>query len=104
MFPRYEEPVNPHKVREDPSCRGVFDRSSCLIGKRRWLGIEGCADAKFQGGVPQQTHGHDHQEGHDPLRFFQIARRGEQERSFEKPNAAFYLRLAFIPCQECLRG
>jgi hypothetical protein len=33
------------------------------------MGPEGQAEAILRGCVHQQTHGHDHQEGHDPLRF-----------------------------------
>lgn len=102
--PRQEEQVNPHKVLEDPSGGRVLDRLPLLVGKRGLLGFQGIPDAILQGRVYQQTHGHDHQEGHDPLRFFQGERRGEKERIFEEPKAAFGMLLALIPCQEVLRG
>jgi hypothetical protein len=73
-FSRDEEQVNPHQALEDPARRGVLDRSPLLIGNRHLSGFEGGANALFQGSVHQQTHGHDHQEGHHPLRFFYVER------------------------------
>jgi hypothetical protein len=103
-FPRHEEQVNPHQALEDPSGSGVLDRMPFLVGKCRLMLPERCAYAMFQGGVDQQTHGHDHHKSHDPLRFFPVERRGQKERVFEKPTATFGILLAFIRCQDCLRG
>jgi hypothetical protein len=102
--PRHEEQVNPHPGLADPSGGRVLERWPFLVGKRRLLGFQGISDAILQGRVYRQTHGHAHPEGHDPLRFFQVERRGEKEWIFEKPKAAFGMLLAFIPCQEVLRG
>ena len=74
----------------------MLHRVSVLVGKRRLMLPERGAYARFQRGVYQQTHAHAHQEGHDPLRFLQGERRGQQEQICEKPTATFGMLLASL--------
>jgi hypothetical protein len=66
--------------------------------------FQGLADAIRQGGIHQQTHRHHHQQGHDPLRFFEIERRGQKAWIFAKPKATFGILLAFIALEHLLGG
>ena len=102
-WPGDESQVNPDKRLEHPACGRVLDRWPLLIGKRYATAFEGLADAIFQGGLHQPTHRHHHQQGHDPLGFFEIEQRGQKARIFKEPKAAFGVLLTFIAREHCLR-
>jgi hypothetical protein len=93
---RPNQQMHPDKVREDPPRRGRLDRRSFLMRTRRLMVPEGLADAILQGGIDQQTPRHDHQQRHEPLGFFEIARRGPKARIVEEAQAAFGMLLAVI--------
>jgi hypothetical protein len=66
-LPRDKQHMNPDKVVKHPPGGGMLDTLAFLVRKRHPLGLEGSADAVFQGHIDQQTHGHHHQQRHDTL-------------------------------------
>ena len=52
--------------------------------------------AVLQPGIQPQPYGHDHHEGYEALRFFEIQGQGEIPRIFEKSNAPIRVWLAFV--------
>ena len=57
-------------------------------------------NAVLQGRIHQQTHGHDHQEGDDPLGCFEVERGGQTRGIFQAATPALHRRLAFVACQQ----
>ena len=97
-FPRAQEYMNPHKIREDPPRRWVLHRLPFVVGKGGVVILQCFANAILQCCIHQQAHRHHHQERHDPLGLFEIERGGQQAGVFEKTKAAFRQGLAFIAC------
>lgn len=95
--------MNPDKRMADPPGGWVLGRSPLLIGACRILVFEGVADAICQGGLPQEAHGHPHEQRHDALRFFEVNRRGEKLRVLQKAEPAFCRALPFVACQQLER-
>jgi len=91
------------EIVEHPACRGVLDRLPFWVGEGGLGAYECLSDAIREGGIDQSADGHDHQQGHDPLGYFQIERGGQKAGIFEKPKAAFRMLLPFIPVQQLLR-
>ena len=98
------EHMNPHEVVEHPACRRVLDTLAFLVRKGRPVLLEGRADAVFEGRIDEQTHRHDHQQGHDALGFFEIERGGQKLRVFQEAKAAFRPGLPFVSIQHAWRG
>src|ERR1700751_4237939 len=67
-----DEEMKAHKIMNYPPGRWMLHTFSWLIGKCRVMRLKRLPNAGLQGRIHQQTHGHDQQEGHDPLRFFEV--------------------------------
>ena len=101
-LPREVQQMNPYKVMEDPARGRVLHWLTFVVRNCRVMVLQGFAKARLQRHIDQQTYRHHHQQGHDPLRLFEIERRGQQEGIFEEATAAFCMRLAFVACEELL--
>jgi hypothetical protein len=71
------EEMNAHKIMKHPPGGWILYTLPFLIGKRRVMPLKRLTNAVLQGRIHQSTHGHDHQEGHDPLGFFEVERGGQ---------------------------
>jgi hypothetical protein len=99
---RDEQQMNPNKVVEDPARGRVLHRLRRLVGKRGPVVLECLANALLQSGIHQQTHGHHHEQRHDPLRLFERERGSEKAGVFEEAKAAFRIHLTFVACEAFL--
>ena len=88
--------MNPVKVVEYPSCRGVLDAFAFLVWKGGPVLCECGANTILQGRIDEETYRHHHQEGHDALRLFEIEGRGQKAGVFEEAEAAFGMHVAFV--------
>ena len=98
-----DEEMNAHKIMKYPPGRWILHTFPLLIGKGRVMLLKRLPNAVLQGRIHQQTHGHDHQEGHDPLRFFEVERGGQKLGIFQEAKPALRMRLAFVGVQQLLR-
>ena len=98
------EDMNPHKVVKHPACSGVRNALPFLIWEGRSVLLKDRADAIFESCIDEQTHRHDHQEGHNALGLFEIEGGGQKLRVFEEAKPAFRLRLPFVSVEHCLGG
>jgi hypothetical protein len=89
------EYMNPDEVGEDPACRRVLNARAFLVRKGGRLLLQDRADAVFEGCLDEPTHGPDHQQGHDALRFFQRAGGRQKLRSFQEAKPALCLGVPF---------
>ena len=101
-LPTNTSQMDADKVLEDPAGRGVLDGWPVLVGEGRLVVLERLSDALLQGGIHQQTDGHDHQQRHDPLGFLEREGGGQKAWIVQEPKAAFHTLLAFIPRQQGL--
>jgi hypothetical protein len=69
-LPWSDEEMNAHNILKHPPGGWMLHTCPLLIGKRRVMPLKPLTNAVRQGRIHQSTHGHDHQEGHDPLGFF----------------------------------
>jgi len=100
-LPRHASQVDAANVLEHPAGCGVLSRLSFLAGEGG-LGVRAsCSDTLFPGRIDQPAHGHDPQEGHDPLGVLPRERGGQNTWVFENPQAAFHRWLAWIAFQPC---
>ena len=103
-FSRTVQQVNAAKVLEHPAGGGGVYRLAFLVREGGLRGLEFLPDALFQGCIDQQAHGHDHQEGHDPLGSLEIERGSQKPGIFQEAKAACRMLLPLIACQQFLRG
>jgi hypothetical protein len=66
--------------------------------------LESGANPILQGGVPQQAHGHHHQQCHDAFRLFEIEGGRQKLRVFQEAKPTFRLGLPFVSIEHGLRG
>ena len=66
--------VDPNKIMKHPPSRRMLNPFSLLVRKRCRMIVERLADTVIQGRIDQQTHRHHHQQRHDALGLFEIAR------------------------------
>ena len=91
-----DEEMNAHKIMQHPPGRWILHTFPLLIGKGRVMLLKRLTNAVLEGRIHQQTHGHDPQEGHDPLRFFEVERGGQELGIFQEAKPTLRMRLAFV--------
>jgi hypothetical protein len=96
--------MNPSKVVEAPPYGGRLDALAWVVRQGGFGLLERVAAALFSGRIDKQTDGHDHQQGHDTFRFFQIPRRGQALRGLEEANPTWCPGLAFGAVEHRLGG
>ncbi len=96
--------MNPDKVLEDPAGRGMLHPLAFVVGKRRLLRLERCAEAICEGGVHEQAHGHHHHQGHNAFRFCEIQGGGQKLGGFEEAQATLRVGLVFRVAQQVRGG
>jgi hypothetical protein len=96
--------MNAHKRMKHPPGGWILHMFPLWIRKRRVRPLKRLTNAGLQGRLHQPTHGHDHQENHDPPGFFEVARGGQQLGIFHEANPVLPMRLAVVAFQQLLRG
>jgi hypothetical protein len=103
-LPRDVEPMNPHKVVEDPPCGGGLGGCALLVRQGGLVLLERVADARLSSRIDEHTDRQDHQQRHDPFGFLQLQRRGQQLRGLEEAKPAFGSGWAFIAVEPRVGG
>ena len=97
-------PLNPDKVVEHPACRRVLEAFPLLVRKGRCMRLEGGANPRRQGGIPQHAESHHPPECHETCRLFELPRGSQKRRGFEAAKPACCLGVACIAGSEFLWG
>jgi hypothetical protein len=71
-----EEHVNPHNTVKDLLCCRILYGGALVVRKGGSVVVEGIANTVLHRRIDEQVHRHYHQERHDPLRLFEMPRRG----------------------------
>src|SRR5262249_8153321 len=88
-------PASPCPLAKPARGRGLY--ALAFLGRAAGLLLlQDRADAVFEGCIDEQTHCHDHQQGHDALRFFEIEGGRQKLRIFQEAKPALCLGLPFV--------
>ena len=72
-----EAEMKAHTIMQYPPGRWRLPTVPVWMGQGRVMRLTRLPHAVLQGRIPQHTHGHDHQEGHAPLRCVAVERGGQ---------------------------
>ena len=75
---------NPHEVVKDPPYCRMWTTVPFWVWEGRSVLLQDRADAVFEGRIDEQTHRHDHQQGHDALGFLRESEEAQNCGSLRK--------------------